>query len=50
MKQYGGSMKCVGDSDWSTGIGQAKFCIKVQHQCNLKFCVKHCLCVKKKTY
>jgi hypothetical protein len=40
-------MKCVGDSDWSTGTGHATFFIKVQHKCNLKFYVKHCLWVKK---
>jgi hypothetical protein len=39
-------MKCVGDSEWSTRTGHAKFFIGVQHKCTLKFCVKHCLCVK----
>ena len=31
-------MKCVGDSDWSTGTGHAEFFIEVQHKCDLKLC------------
>jgi len=47
IKQYGDFMKCVDNSDWSTGTVHAGFFIEVQHKYNLKFCVKHCLWVKK---